>query len=242
MKFRFFLFFLCVVFPPEDFASAVDEEIFLRNIAIKRQQLRDKLSNVIDSEERAEIYDQLLKAEVKGLNSGKFVLHIWAEALLRDSPTVIEIAINKMSHRMGGFRQDVLAAIATVVALAPGRIYVPEEVIDMLQAAGWELDHRKKMRAEDHPGWRFDYKQKLREDPPLSNSSEDCYYALLSISPGASSEEIKDAYRKAAMQFHPDRNPGDPSAEGKFKSRKKAYDILKDPNKRKAYDIEHGFL
>jgi molecular chaperone DnaJ len=62
------------------------------------------------------------------------------------------------------------------------------------------------------------------------------YYATLGIARGASIEDIKKSYRKLAMQFHPDRNPGDKAAEHKFKEINEAYDILKDEQRRAAYD------
>lgn len=62
------------------------------------------------------------------------------------------------------------------------------------------------------------------------------YYEILEISRTSSSEEIKKAYRKKAMQYHPDRNPGDQEAETKFKEINEAYDVLKDEQKKAAYD------
>jgi len=62
------------------------------------------------------------------------------------------------------------------------------------------------------------------------------YYELLGVSRTASADDIKKAFRKLAMQHHPDRNPGDAEAEHKFKEVNHAYDILKDPDKRAAYD------
>lgn len=62
------------------------------------------------------------------------------------------------------------------------------------------------------------------------------YYEILSVTKTASGEEIKKAYRKVAMQFHPDRNPGDKSAEDKFKEAAEAYEILNDADKRAQYD------
>ena len=62
------------------------------------------------------------------------------------------------------------------------------------------------------------------------------YYAALGVSKTASADDIKRAFRKLAMQCHPDRNPGDKEAEHKFKELNEAYDILKDEQKRAAYD------
>ena len=62
------------------------------------------------------------------------------------------------------------------------------------------------------------------------------YYATLGVAREAGAEDLKKAYRKLAMQFHPDRNPGDKQAEAKFKEVNEAYDILKDDQKRAAYD------
>ncbi len=62
------------------------------------------------------------------------------------------------------------------------------------------------------------------------------YYETLGVSKGASADEIKKAYRKVAMQYHPDRNPGDKSAEEKFKEAAEAYEVLSDADKRAQYD------
>jgi molecular chaperone DnaJ len=72
------------------------------------------------------------------------------------------------------------------------------------------------------------------------------YYEVLGVSRDASDEDLKKAYRRAAMKHHPDRNPGDHAAEAAFKECKEAYETLSDPGKRRMYDahghaaFEHG--
>ena len=62
------------------------------------------------------------------------------------------------------------------------------------------------------------------------------YYEVLGVNKGASADEIKKAYRKSAMKYHPDRNPGDKEAEEKFKEIGEAYEVLSDDDKRARYD------
>ena len=72
------------------------------------------------------------------------------------------------------------------------------------------------------------------------------YYEVLGVSRTASEDELKKAYRRCAMKFHPDRNPGDAAAEAAFKECKEAYEVLSDGGKRRMYDqyghaaFEHG--
>ena len=66
--------------------------------------------------------------------------------------------------------------------------------------------------------------------------SKRCFYETLKVDKGVDEKSLKLSYRKLAMQFHPDRNPDDESAEHKFKEINEAYDTLKDPQKRAAYD------
>ncbi|GGC92920.1 molecular chaperone DnaJ [Chelatococcus reniformis] len=66
--------------------------------------------------------------------------------------------------------------------------------------------------------------------------SKRCFYEVLEVERSASDGELKTAFRKAAMKWHPDRNPGDQAAEVKFREIAEAYEILKDPQRRAAYD------
>ena len=62
------------------------------------------------------------------------------------------------------------------------------------------------------------------------------YYEVLGIEKAADAEEIKRAYRRLAMKYHPDRNPGDADAEAKFKEAAEAYEVLSDESKKQRYD------
>jgi molecular chaperone DnaJ len=71
---------------------------------------------------------------------------------------------------------------------------------------------------------------------PKTNVSKEDFYEVLGVSRDAGDQELKSAYRKQALKYHPDRNPGDHTAEEKFKTASEAYQVLSDPQKRAAYD------
>jgi molecular chaperone DnaJ len=65
------------------------------------------------------------------------------------------------------------------------------------------------------------------------------YYSILGLRPDSSAEEIKKVYRKLAMQYHPDRNGGNPESEERLKEINEAYQILRDGEKRRRYDLQY---
>ena len=71
---------------------------------------------------------------------------------------------------------------------------------------------------------------------PAAAARKRDYYEVLGVSRQASAQDLKSAYRKLAMQYHPDRNPGDKAAEDRFKEASEAYEVLSDPEKRGHYD------
>src|ERR1700692_4016516 len=70
----------------------------------------------------------------------------------------------------------------------------------------------------------------------MATTAKKDYYEILGVKKSASAEEIRKAFRKLARKYHPDVNPGDKSAEEKFKALSEANDVLSDPKKRKIYD------
>src|ERR1700740_1190028 len=74
----------------------------------------------------------------------------------------------------------------------------------------------------------------------MATTTKQDYYEVLGVPRKASAKDIRSAFRKQARKYHPDLNPGDKSAEEKFKQLQEAYDVLSDPKKRQMYD-EHGF-
>src|SRR5215831_13137670 len=90
---------------------------------------------------------------------------------------------------------------------------------------------------------RFDDTTTMGRDAGMTKR---CYYEVLEVERTAADGELKAAFRKLAMKWHPDRNPGDKSSETRFKEINEAYEVLKDGDKRAAYDrfghaaFEHG--
>ena len=74
----------------------------------------------------------------------------------------------------------------------------------------------------------------------MADQNKRDYYEVLGVEKNASDAEIKRAYRKLAMKYHPDQNPGDKSAEEKFKEVNEAYEVLSDADKKARYD-QYGF-
>src|SRR5271156_388874 len=74
----------------------------------------------------------------------------------------------------------------------------------------------------------------------MATTTKQDYYELLGVARKAPQKEIRQAYRRLARKYHPDLNPGDKSAEEKFKQVQEAYDVLSDAKKRQAYD-QFGF-
>src|SRR5947209_6302782 len=74
----------------------------------------------------------------------------------------------------------------------------------------------------------------------MATTTKQDYYELLGVPRKASAKDIRTAFRKLARKYHPDLNPGDKSAEDKFKQLQEAYDVLSDSKKRQMYD-QHGF-
>lgn len=70
---------------------------------------------------------------------------------------------------------------------------------------------------------------------------ERCYYTILGVSTKASQEEIKGAFRRQALRWHPDVNPGCSGVAEKFRQIRDAYEVLSDPEKRKRYDLQRGY-
>src|SRR6478609_7244163 len=74
----------------------------------------------------------------------------------------------------------------------------------------------------------------MKAPPPMATKRD--YYEILEVQRTSTGDEIKRSYRKLAVKFHPDKNPGDATAEEKFKEIAEAYDVLMDAEKRSAYD------
>ena len=88
-----------------------------------------------------------------------------------------------------------------------------------------------KMRAQAQRQKRY-----CKKVSNVSMNAKPDYYTLLDADRNASENDLKKAYRKQAIKFHPDKNPDDKKAEDQFKAAAEAYDVLRDPRKRQIYD------
>jgi DnaJ-class molecular chaperone len=88
------------------------------------------------------------------------------------------------------------------------------------------------------PTTRSRCRSDTRHGPKEKTLEKADHYRVLGVSRGAAPEDIKSAYRREALRWHPDRNPGVGEAEERFKAASAAYEVLRDPEKRRAYDME----
>ncbi|KAJ2906828.1 hypothetical protein MKZ38_010326 [Zalerion maritima] len=124
------------------------------------------------------------------------------------------------------------------LALEPGYVKARKTKANALGNDGqWEAAAREwktvhEMDPSDHNAAK-EYRNAQKE---LKKSERKDYYAILEVSKTATADDIKKAYRKKAIKFHPDKNPDDPEAAEKFKEISEAYETLSDPQKRSRYD------
>ena len=166
----------------------------------------------------------------------------WITELLRDDHQEIIDGFEYMMKNIPIEDQDSwLKAIAEVIEESPEQVYIPPRVIDWLKSSenyksefdekvfnAWKPKNNRSEQTEK----RGEARQERQKTPRTTNDfSTTNPYKVLGIPSNSSSEQIKQAYRRAAMQWHPDRRPDDPTAEGKFKKIKAAYDMLRESQK-----------
>eukprot|EP00095_Tigriopus_kingsejongensis_P005405 maker-scaffold463_size163741-snap-gene-0.6 protein:Tk05405 transcript:maker-scaffold463_size163741-snap-gene-0.6-mRNA-1 annotation:"heat shock" len=190
---------------------------------------------VREAEEHAE-EDRALREKIDARNQAEGMIHSvkktmteMGDKLEATEKESIEAAVKELEEVIDG--DDVEAIKAKTETLATASHKLAEQMYQ--QAAQEEGSEPPQDDSDDKP--KDDVVDAEFEEEKHHMSQRD-YYEVLGVSKGANDDEVKKAYRRLAMKHHPDRNADNKEAEEKFKEAKEAYDVLKDANKRAAYD------